>query len=514
MLKKSAIEKAAPFLYLLIGLVLLYFSFLNRAIPIAAWLAPAFLMRFSRSNTKRVFLAAAIVPLAVTYYLVWRLTMKYLDPVITGILIVGMALMLSAALLADRILKSRLSPLESCLVFPLAWTAIEYGRSFIESSGSHGSLAYSQFGWLPVMQVASVAGIWGITFLVASFAPVANLILDAVRNPEKRKKARLPVIAFACLLVASLAFGFARQSIDASRERMVGAGNAAGTGNAGAKSFRVATITKMSTVSEFAGIYGQGAFKPLAEYGALIESYSAKAAAGGAKVLFWQEYFFQIPEEKKPELLALLKSAASRYGIYEIAGITLYDPPPRKASRNTAVIIDPRGTLAVDYTKKHLVVGIETSCMLSGNGVMQAIDTEWGRWTLAICYENDFPAFVAQAGRMGADTLFMPTLDWPGLVPFHSYMSVFRGIENGCAIVKCAGYGLTLVADRYGRIIASEDDTKTDGTLFFADVPARGESTLYAATGDAFAWLAIVSLAFVNVRAVKRKKEREFRVDR
>lgn len=513
MLKKSAIDTMTPFLYLLIGLVLLYFSFLNRAIPIAAWLAPAFLMRFSRSDAKRAFLAIALVPLAVTYYLIWRPTMQNLNPVIMGILIVGMALMLSTALLADRVLKSRLSPLESCLVFPLAWTAIEYGRSFIESSGSHGSLAYSQFGWLPVMQVASVAGIWGITFLVAFFAPVANLILDAALNPEKRKRVLLPAIAFGGLLAAALAFGLARQSIDTARERAAGA-SIAGAGNAGAKSFRVATVTKTSTVTEFADIYGRGVFRPIADYGALIEEYSAKAAAGGAKALLWQEYFFQIPEDKKPELLALLESAASRYGIYEIAGITLYDPPPRKASRNTAVIADPRGTLAVDYAKKHLVVGIETSRMIPGDGVMRAIDTEWGRWTLAICYENDFPAYVAQAGRMGADTLFMPTLDWPGLVPFHSYMSVFRGIENGCAIVKCAGYGLTLVADRYGRIVASEDDTRTDGTLFFADVPARGRRTLYAETGDAFAWIAILALAFVIARAVKGKKPREFRVDR
>lgn len=504
MTKKSVIETIGPFLYLFIGLILLYFSFLNRAIPIAAWLAPAFLMRFSRGKTKRGFLAAALVPLAATYYLIWRPTMENLDPVVMGILIVAMALMLWAALFADRVLKSRLSPLESCLVFPLAWTAIEYGRSFIESSGSHGSLAYSQYGALPIMQVASVAGLWGITFLVASFAPVANLIADAVTNPERRKEARIPAIAFACLLAAALVFGLSRQSIDAAR------GIAGSEAGAGAKSFRVATVTKMSTVTEFSDIYGRGVFKPLAEYAALIEDHSAKAAAGGAKALLWQEYFFQIPEEQKPELLALLESAASRYGIYEIAGIVLYDPPPRKATRNTAVIADPRGTIAVDYAKKHLVVGVESSCMLSGDGVMRSIDTEWGRWTLAICYENDFPAFVAQAGRMGADTLFMPTLDWPGLVPFHSRMSVFRGIENGCAIVKCAGYGLTLVADRYGRIVASEDDTMADGTLLFADVPARGERTLYAATGDAFAWIAIAALAFVIFRASKRKTDANF----
>ena len=139
----------------------------------AAWLAPMFLLRFLRSRpvVPGLFIAwlvrylvAAVVTLpgtvavtGVRYYL--------------SVLVIITAAMLPYA--ADRLLAPRLPGLAATLVFPAALVSLEYLTSF-GPTGTINSLANSQYGDLPLMQLASVTGIWGITFLIGWFASVVN----------------------------------------------------------------------------------------------------------------------------------------------------------------------------------------------------------------------------------------------------------------------------------------------------------------------------------------------------
>ncbi len=77
----------------------------------------------------------------------------------------------------DRLLAHRLIGLTASLVFPTAWAATEY----VLSRGPYatwGSAAYSQYGNLALLQVLSVTGLWGITFLIGWFAAVCNWLWE------------------------------------------------------------------------------------------------------------------------------------------------------------------------------------------------------------------------------------------------------------------------------------------------------------------------------------------------
>jgi len=74
-------------------------------------------------------------------------------------------------------LGRRLPGLTASLVFPAAWAAIEYVLSG-SPYGSWGLAAYSQYGNLALLQVLSVTGMWGITFLMGWFASVCNWIWE------------------------------------------------------------------------------------------------------------------------------------------------------------------------------------------------------------------------------------------------------------------------------------------------------------------------------------------------
>lgn len=90
------------------------------------------------------------------------------------ILVVTVSLVGVLPFLADRLIAPRLKGFVSTLVLPLAFVTLEYVKLLTSSYGSWGSLAYTQYGNLPLLQILSVTGLWGITFLIAWFASVVN----------------------------------------------------------------------------------------------------------------------------------------------------------------------------------------------------------------------------------------------------------------------------------------------------------------------------------------------------
>ncbi len=69
------------------------------------------------------------------------------------------------------------SGLLASLVFPFSRVIGEYLLSFTPY-GSMISLAYTQYGDLPLLQVISLTGIYGVSFLIAWFASVGNWVWE------------------------------------------------------------------------------------------------------------------------------------------------------------------------------------------------------------------------------------------------------------------------------------------------------------------------------------------------
>lgn len=71
---------------------------------------------------------------------------------------------------ADRLIGPRLGAWPRLFAFPTAFVAVDWLPSLFNATGTFGSPAYSQYGDLALMQLASVTGIWGVTFLIGWFA--------------------------------------------------------------------------------------------------------------------------------------------------------------------------------------------------------------------------------------------------------------------------------------------------------------------------------------------------------
>jgi apolipoprotein N-acyltransferase len=78
----------------------------------------------------------------------------------------------------DRLAASLAPGLWATLVFPVAWTTIEVFDAGLGPYGTWGASGYTQHGVMPLMQLASVTGVWGIGFVIACFAAVVNWARD------------------------------------------------------------------------------------------------------------------------------------------------------------------------------------------------------------------------------------------------------------------------------------------------------------------------------------------------
>ena len=111
-----------------------------------------------------------------------------------------------------------------------------------------------------------------------------------------------------------------------------------------------------------------------------------------------------------------------------------------------------------------------------------------------ICFDIDHPIYVQQAGRASTDVMIVPSNDYPGVVPFHTYMASFRGIENGFSVVRATAHGLSAAYDYQGRTLAAADFATTQQAMI-AYVPTHGVKTVYSVIGDLFAWLSLAGFA-------------------
>lgn len=209
----------SSWLAFVVGAALLPFTALQTVLPAARWLAPVFLLRFSRQavNTRVAFVGLSLahaVASAIEVRGVFVPSFAFLP--IPGAFVValvaGVFLTLPYAL--DRALSRRLSGVPRTLVFPGAVTTLIFFSVLSGVFGSWGAPAYSQAGDLPLLQLLSVTGLWGVTYLVAWLAPVVNEVwekgFDLVQS-------RRPVSAFAAVLVVVHLAGGARLALASPR---------------------------------------------------------------------------------------------------------------------------------------------------------------------------------------------------------------------------------------------------------------------------------------------------------
>ena len=144
---------------------------------------------------------------------------------------------------------------------------------------------------------------------------------------------------------------------------------------------------------------------------------------------------------------------------------------------------------------------------LQGDKIIKAVTTDYGKLSAIICWDGDFPSIVKQVGKLQADILFVPASDWEQIDPAHSIVTIFRGIENGCSVIRQTRNGLSIMTDPRGKIISQMDHFKNTSWVTFGQVPNKKWFTLYPIIGDLFGWLSFLGLLYFVFKTLTKKKE-------
>jgi len=464
------------------------------AMPPAIWIALVLLLHASRSMTA----AGGALLLWVALYAAVLAGNRGIIPAPRAeyVLIVLLeAAVITLPFAVDRAVTPKFHGVAATLVFPATYAAVEFLRTRFLPSASWGSIAYSQYGYLPMMQVAAVAGLSGITFLIAWTASTAEYAW------AHRFDTAVAVPIVACGAVLGMAiFGGTMRLLFAPTDRP---SLRAATLNRPVDLFAPGEITQITEgrVSP----PERAAFAPkLARLHDWFLDGSRREARAGARLILWPEQNLLVFADEERAFIDRAARLAAEERVYLAMGLGTIHLAEKLPFENKLVVIDPGGRVVATYLKSRPVPGWEASIMRRGDGKMQVVPTEYGRLATAICFEADHPAFIRQAGQSRADVLLLPANDWETIKHRHAQMAAFRAIENGMTIVRAAASGVSNVYDPWGRSLAAVDFFAPGDRTMTAQVPLGAVRTLYARTGDVFGWLCIAAAALLAaIRAIR-----------
>ncbi len=257
--------------------------------PLASWVVPALLLRFLRLQPVARGTAIVFTVLVVLRGLVFRDIIPIPGVFYVFFLLIS-GLMGVVPYVLDRVFARKLPGVWSTLVFPCALVCCNFVSSF-GPMGSWGSVAYTQSGDLPLLQILSITGLWGVTFLIGWFASSTNLAW--------RERKLAPIAMFVSVFLAVIVFGQARLSFAPVTARTV----------------RIASLSRMTNVPVSdvlldKVIHQKASTAEVQQFNLASEASNAnlldrteQEARAGAKIIFWAEENALLLNTNEPQFL-------------------------------------------------------------------------------------------------------------------------------------------------------------------------------------------------------------------
>jgi apolipoprotein N-acyltransferase len=478
------IDDRRPFLWLAVGTLLTLFSTGQWTIPLLTWLGSIFVLRFMRSQPVLRGYALAWLTNFITVSIAWWNILGYGSSLPAFLITMAISTLFIGALpyLLDRLMVTRLPGFTSTLVYPLSVTALEFLTISANPMGSIGAQAYTQYNSPVLMQLVSVTGMWGITFVMTWFATTVNY---AWERSFSWPKIRRGIAIYSGVILAVLAYGNIRLAFPHQE-----------TGTLRVHGFVAADGHETKPKLLEAQQKSWEAYRNLSaeiqnEY---IEG-TIREADRGAQLVVWPENAVWLASEDEPGLLARGQNIAQEKDVYIALGYSVEyeDGSPYE---NKLVILNPAGEIALEHLK---FGGQAIEGFKPGDGTLKTVQTPYGTLSGIICWDTFFQKPVLQAGRNGTDILLTTSYEFRAIVPMHAQITTFRSIENGVSLVRIADNGISFATDPYGRSVAWVDFFTTSERVMVAQVPAYHVTTLYSVIGDLFGWLAVGGLLGISV---------------
>lgn len=409
-------------------------------------------------------------------------------------------------------------------IIPAAWVALEFLRAHFITGFGWNLLGYSQSSILPVIQIADMTGVYGVSFLVVM---VNSAIYLTIREVRKKNYHFIPLAIAAAVLFITCYYGIFRTRNIFTGEKL-----------------RVAVVQgNIPQVKKWDLSFREDILNK-------YERLTRQVACQYPELIIWPETSVPGFLESEPELLGRVTKLAKDIGAPLLVGAPREDPEKKNAYYNSTFLVNADGRVAGRYDKMHLVpfgeyvplrallgfvenfapspIGDFTSgkdhtvfnffISRSAKGQGQAWRlTKRIKFSTLICFEDIFPGLAGEFARRDALFLVNMTNDaWFGRTSAayqHVQNSVFRAVETRLNVIRAANTGVSCFINQKGEITGM---VESGGQSMFVDGFCVGEiiltraRTFYTLYGDLFAYLcllaAIASLAAVRLKISLPKK--------
>lgn len=376
------------------------------------------------------------------------------------------------------------------LAAPALWTALELARTYVFSGFPWSLLGYSQYLALPVIQIADITGVYGVSFLI--------VLVNAAAFESVMERKRYPLLIIAAVVMALvLGYGFVKLRAPEGSEKI--------------------------TVSVIQGNIEQDKkWDPAyqAETFGVYTRLTREALKDHPDLVLWPEtatpFYFGANSPVDSAMTSTLVSFVRQNKVPLFFGSPTYEVKPNRAiyGRNSAFLLSADGQVEGIYHKIHLVPFGEyvplKSVLFFVEKMVQAIGdfqagTSYTVMTIphqqsttlvstVICYEIIFPDLVRKFVNEGATVITTITNDaWFGrtAAPFqHFSMAVLRAVENRVPVARAANTGISGFIDAKGNILATSG-IFTVARLTHTLTPGF-ERSFYTRNGDLFSYACVI----------------------
>jgi apolipoprotein N-acyltransferase len=388
------------------------------------------------------------------------------------------------------------------LVCAVAWTAMEMLQSNLLTGFPWNLLGMSQIELLPLIQIASVTGVYGVSFIVVWVSLTLCLAVTQILvRPGQPLSWSRELLLSGSGLALVIVLGFLRLV----------------PGKASTETIKVAVIQpSINQTVIWEGTHTEERFTDLIRL-------SREALTHEPDLLIW-------PESGLPSNLESPERVSQFVAEYQIPlifnGVDASSPNEAGTREyyNAAFLMNARGQVIDRAHKHHLVMFGEYTPFadkfpflqkLSPIGVGFApgpsgetleLEDPALKLGVLICFEDVFPSLARELARGKPNLMVNLTNDaWFGHSQAqwqHAKAAAFRAIETGIPLIRCTNNGISCWINRYGRIftgpIAKATDVYQAGyrilNVPLANTDSEPTLTRHTQDGDLFGWVCVSSV--------------------
>ncbi|MCK5579986.1 MAG: apolipoprotein N-acyltransferase [Candidatus Omnitrophica bacterium] len=487
------------------------------------------------------YLTGALFFAGMLYWFVHMSTSAEIPWVLAGLAVVALVAYLSlyfGFFALGYVFFMKTNRVRKLFILPSVWVALEFLRDHLFTGFGWCMVGHTQYKILPVIQIADITGVAGISFLVVMgnvfFKEVLVVVYrvwfsrhsDAVQVIKKNLKT--PMIIFVSMVCVVLIYG-------------------------GVKLCFLNFSSEGSVAVIQPNVLQQRKWDPWSWPQILrqLKNLTTQAAQEKPDLIIWPETSFPGYIWEKPEVFEDFRGFVDRLNVPVLVGAIT---KRGETYYNSAILISEQGKVVKQHDKLHLVpfgeyipfrkyfpgisqiVPIEDfssgrrqtlfpfnaqRATRSGTGreSLEAPDAysmanaESRVFSVLICFEDTISYVARRLTRAGANFLVNITNDaWflDSKEPLlHLQAAVFRTVENRRTLVRAANTGVSCVVDPWGRMARFVEDGSGKKTAVsgykIAEIFMNSQKTFYGRFGDIFVWLCF---GFIVLAGFLKRKEK------